>query len=304
MSDRDPYAVLGVERSASQDAIQKAYRKLAKKYHPDLNPEDDDAERRFKEAASAHAILGDAKKRAQFDRGEIDASGADKPPQATRPRYDGADFKAQEGFANEAEMQAFLNEMFRAGRGGRAQSRPTRGADIYLTIGIPFLQACKGGKRRIQIPNRPPFDIQIPAGLEDGEIVPAPGRGEPGYDGAPSGDAFVEVHIEPHRHFQRKDTDILLDLPISFAEAVLGARVRAPTVHGQVDLKVPANATAGSRLRLRGKGVADGRGGFGDQYVRLIVTTPKTPDADLTACLASWAERCKENPRVEMEKSS
>jgi len=112
------------------------------------------------------------------------------------------------------------------------------------------------------------------------------------------------VHIEPHRYFQRKDTDILLDLPITFAEAVLGATLRAPTVHGPVDLKVPPNTKAGSRLRLRGKGVANGRSGFGDQYVRLVVATPETADADLADCLASWAERRKENPRAEMEKTS
>lgn len=247
MSDRDPYEILGVERSATQEAIQRAYRKLAKQHHPDLNPGDAEAERLFKEVANAHDVLGDPEKRASFNRSKISADGQEKPSYAKQPTYDGAGFASQEGFASEAELQAFLNEMFGAGRADMHR-RPMRGADVRLTISVPFIEACKGGIRRVRVPNRPAIDVTIPAGMNDGGILRVQGRGMPGYEGAPAGDAFIEVHITPHRHFKRKDTDILLDLPISFSEAVLGATIWSPTIHGPVNLKVPAYVKSGARL--------------------------------------------------------
>lgn len=307
MADRDPYEVLGVEKSASKEAIRRAYRKLAKKHHPDLNPDDATAERLFKEAANANAILSDEDQRARYDRGEIDTSGHDRPQPTYKrqPQYAGEEYMAQEGFANEEEMQAFLNEMFGAAAGkagaSRGRPRPARGADIVLTISVPFLQACRGGKRRIAIPNRTAIDVNLPAGLKDGELVRLRGQGEPGYDGGPPGDAFIEAHVEPHAFYTRKGADIHMDLPITFAEAVLGATIRTPTIHGGVDLKTAANVKAGTRMRLRGKGVADRKGGYGDQYVRLIIAAPEKPDAALKDCLAAWAERQSENPRAAME---
>ena len=195
MPDRDPYEVLGVEKAASQNAIRSAYRKLAKKHHPDLNPNDAEAEQRFKEAANANAILGDPDRRAKYDRGEIDASGHDRPEAAhvgPRPRPGprpgpgpgpGDGFMAQEGFASEEELQTFLNEMFGAGGqagGARARRRASRGQDIVLTIAVPFLEACLGGKRRIVVPNRPPMDVTLPPALQDGDAPEAEATSDPG----------------------------------------------------------------------------------------------------------------------------
>ncbi len=303
MSDSDPYAVLGVERTANQDAIRRAYRAIAKKHHPDLNPDDPEAERLFKQAAAAYDIVGDAEKRARYDRGEIDASGQERPEPPPSSGFGRSDFMAQEGFADPADLEAFLNEMF-GGAGARTRRRPMRGADVFLVVSIPFRLACTGGTRKVSMPNRPAFDLRIPPAVDDGDLIRAPGLGEPGYDGAPPGDALVEIHVEPHPYFTRKDADILLDLPITIAEAVVGGVARAPTVHGPVDLKIPANAEAGRRLRLKGKGLADGRGGFGDQYVRLVIVPPDRPDPELADCLTKWAARAKQNPRAKLEDRS
>ncbi|MEQ9122033.1 MAG: J domain-containing protein [Alphaproteobacteria bacterium] len=318
MADRDPYEVLGVEKTASQEAIRRAYRALAKKHHPDLNPGDAEAERLFKEAANANAILSDPEQRARYDRGEIDAAGHERPEPAHAGRSGGfgggfarhggdEGFMAQEGFASEEELQAFLNEMFaarsggaRPGAGGRRRWA-ARGADLALTVTVPFIEACLGGKRRIAVPNRTPLDVSLPPGIADGGTVRLAGQGEPGYDGGPPGDLFVQVHVAPHRFFERRDADIHLELPVTVAEAVLGAAVRAPTIHGPVDVKVPAGAKAGTRLRLRGKGVPDGKGGFGDQYVRIAIAAPEKPDQALKDALAAWAKRSPENPRKDME---
>lgn len=299
MADSDPYEALGVDRTASQDAIRRAYRSLAKKLHPDVNPGDAAAERRFKAVSNAYGILGDAEKRARFDRGEIDASGQERPEPA---RGAGGDYMAQEGFASEEDLRDFLNEMF--GAGGARRPRPARGRDVVLTLSVPFLDACRGGVRRVQPPGGAALDVTLPPGLHDGELIRLGGKGGPGFDGGPPGDAFVEVHVGPHAFFRRDGADIHLDLPITFAEAVLGATVRTPTVHGLVDLKTPQNAKAGARLRLRGKGVADRSGGFGDQYVRLVIVAPEAPDAELKTALAAWAERRGENPRSEMERAT
>jgi len=310
MADRDPYEVLGVEKTASQEAIRRAYRALAKKHHPDLNPGDAEAERLFKEAANANAILSDPEQRARYDRGEIDAAGHERPEPAYASRGGGfarhggdEGFMAQEGFASEEELQAFLNEMFGRAQGesGRRRRWAARGADLALTVTVPFVEACLGGKRRIAAPNRPPLDVSLPPGIADGGTVRLAGQGEPGYDGGPPGDLFIQVHVAPHRFYERKDADIHLDLPVTVAEAVLGATVRAPTIHGPVDVKVPAGAKAGTRLRLRGKGVPDGKGGFGDQYVRIAIAAPEKPDQALKDALAAWAKRSLENPRKDME---
>lgn len=304
MSNRDPYGILGVEKTASQDAIQRAYRSLAKKHHPDLNPDNAEAERKFKDAANAYAILGDAETRRRFDRGEIDAAGQERPEPAFTHGFNRTDdgFMAQEGFTSEEDLRDFLNEMFGAG-GARQKPRPTKGRDVIMTIDVPFLEACRGGKRRLAVPGRRTLDIVLPAGLRDGELVRLRGMGDPGFEGGPPGDAFVEVHVEPHGFFRREGADIHLDLPVTFSEAVLGASVRTPTVHGLVDLKVPANAKAGQRLRLRGKGVDDRNGGMGDQFVRLTIVPPAHADAELKEALAAWAKRRKENPRAAMERA-
>ncbi len=304
MAERDPYTVLGVEKTATADAIRKAYRRLAKKHHPDLNPGDAEAERQFKEAANANAILSDPAQRARFDRGEIDASGHERAPMAAEAPFGrGAGFAAQEGFASEADLQDFLKEMFGkgAGGGGPRRPRPARGADQVMTITVPFGVACLGGVRRVRLPTGASLDVTMPPGLQEGELIRLTGKGEAGYDGGPPGDLFIEAHIAAHPYFERKGDDILLDLPITFAEAVLGGTVRAPTLHGPVDVKAPAGAKAGQRLRLAGKGASRRGGGSGDQIVRLVIVAPEAPDDELKACLAAWAKRRPENPRAKLE---
>jgi DnaJ-class molecular chaperone len=288
-----PYDVLGVPSTASQEEIRKAYRALAKKYHPDLHPGDKQAEDRFKEVAAAYDFLSDAETRARFDRGEIDASGAERRERAFYRAYGdgsaGANYApfGDEGASGFGAEDVFADIFGRFGGGARTQFR-MQGADVTYTLRCAFLDAVNGASKRITLPDGKTLDVTIPKGTRDRQTLRLKGQGMPGIGGGPPGDAYIEVHVEPHAFFTRKDDNVHVEVPVTLAEAVLGARIRVPTVDGPVTLTVPPGSNSGSTLRLRGKGVPAAGGGRGDQYVTLKVVLPDPPDEALTEFLRTW----------------
>lgn len=290
---RDPYEILGVGKTASQDEIQKAYRRLAKTLHPDLNPGDKQAEDKFKVVASAYDLLSDPDKRARFDRGEIDASGAERP----RQRYyrDFADspagaraYNSDAGFADLSDLEGaedILSGIF--GRGGRGTLR-MRGADAQYRLALDFLDAVNGATRHIALPEGSELNVTIPAGTRDGQILRLRGKGSAGIGGGPAGDALIEIDVRPHPAFRREGDDIHLTLPISLKDAVLGGKISVPTATGHVMMTVPNWSNSGKVMRLAGKGVQRLDGGSGDQYVTLQVRLPDQPDPELEKLIAEW----------------
>jgi len=311
---QDPYKVLGVEKGASADDIRKAYRKLAKENHPDLKPGDKNAEERFKEVQAAYDIVGDADKRARFDRGEIDADGNERAEQSFYRHYAdaGADhpYHSAEGYEDFADMGDIFSDLFGharqpgggGGHGSGARTMRMRGSDVRYAYEVEFLDAARGAKQRITMPDGRDLDLSIPAGLRDCQMLRLKGKGMPGLNGGPAGDAFVTVHVKPHKLFRREGNDIHVELPVALHEAVLGGKVRVPTIDGPVTMTVKPRANTGDRLRLRGKGVAAGKGGKrGDQHVTLKVVLPEAPDEELTAFLTGWAKDHGYDPRAGLE---
>jgi DnaJ-class molecular chaperone len=293
----DPYTILGVKKDAPQDEIQKAYRRLAKKLHPDLNPGDRQAEERFKEISAAYDLLGDQAKRSRFDRGEIDASGMERPQQRYyRDFAEGGAYASDAGFADFEGMDDILSQIFARER--RAGMR-MRGEDVRYRLELDFIDAVNGGKRQITLPDGSVLDVNIPPGTRDGQILRLRGKGRPGTGGGPPGDALVEIEVRPHRLFMRKGDDIHLDLPISLDEAVLGGKVKVPTPSGPVTMTVPKWANTGTVLRLKGKGVPRIDGSRGDEFVTLKVMLPEKPDPELEKFIAQW--RGAYSPRQAME---
>jgi DnaJ-class molecular chaperone len=299
----DPYTTLGVNKNATQNDIQKAYRRLAKKLHPDLNPGNATAEEKFKEVSAAYDLLSDPEKRARFDRGEIDASGNERP----RQQYY-RDFADQNGWSNYTSSSGFsdfgdyagtediLSEIF--GRSGGA-SRRRRGQDVRYHLDLSFLDAVNGGKQSIVLPDGTKLDVNIPPGTRDGQILRLKGKGRPAPADGPPGDALIEISVLPHPFFTRKGDDIYLDLPISLKEAVLGARIRVPTPGGAVAAAVPKWSNTGRVLRLRGRGVPRADGSKGDEYVTLKLMLPEKPDPKLEAFVAEW-QPAEYSPRQSM----
>jgi len=312
----DPYSMLGVAKTASADEIRKAYRKLAKKHHPDLNPGDKAAEAKFKDIAQANDLLSDAEKRRRFDAGEIDAAGQEMPPRGFyRDQAGGAGgAKYQRGGGNEefVDMGGIFSEMFGArrgftgggfGGGDFADGGFDRsGMPVTYALTVPFLVAARGGKQRVNLPDGKTLDIDVPEGTVDGQTLRLKGQGMPGSKGRPAGDAYVEIRVQPHAFFQTKDNDIHVELPVTITEAALGGKVKVPTVSGAVMLNVPAGSNTGTSLRLKGRGLLDRKSGQrGDQYVKLKVVMPDKPDDKLKAFLETWDDGKAQDPRKEME---
>jgi DnaJ-class molecular chaperone len=302
---RDPYEILGVKKDASQDDIQKAYRKLAKKLHPDLNPGNKQAEDQFKEVTGAYDLLGDAQKRARFDRGEIDASGAERPPQGPQGFYrdyaersGGANpYASEEGYADFADGGDIFADLFGRGagaRGGRTNVR-MRGADVHYRLALDFLDAINGATREVTLPDGSAIEVKIPPGTRDGQVLRLRGKGRPGIGGGPSGDALVEVEVRPHTLFTRDGDDIRVEVPISLDQAVLGGRVTVPTPSGEVHMTVPKWANSGTVLRLKGKGVPRPKGGRGDEFVTLKLMLPEKPDPELEKLVRQWQRQTTES---------
>lgn len=303
----DPYAVLGVARTASEDEIRRAYRKLAKKHHPDLNHGDARAEERFKAVSGAYDLLSDAEKRRRFDAGEIDASGAERT-YARRPgggwagsgaggtRYQRTD--GYDAFTDAGDLDDILRGMFGQGgaraAGGRAGAR---GRDISYTLRAEFRLAVEGGETTVTLADGRSLKVTLPVGLTDGQTIRLRGQGEKGGRGVP-GDALIEVRIIPDPVLERDGSDIRMTLPVSLQEAVLGGRVEVPTLVGPVMLTIPKGSNSGAVLRLKGKGVRSPTGDSrGDQYVRLAVTLPDPADPELARFVEDWGARHPYDPR-------
>ncbi|ANT63432.1 molecular chaperone DnaJ (plasmid) [Salipiger sp. CCB-MM3] len=305
MSD-NPYDVLGVSKTASADEIKKAYRKIAKESHPDLHPGDGTAEARFKAAGAAFELLKDPEKRARFDRGEIDASGQERPQErqfyrdfAEQPNNPYRQGPRYEGFGDEADIFAeFLRrQRGHPGEGYQEYSFRARGADAQYALEVPFLEAANGGSMRITLPGGGNLEVKIPKGVADGTTLRLRGKGGPGHGGGAPGDAYVTLSIKPHPIFTRDGDDIVITLPITLYEAVLGAKVEAPTIAGPVKVTVPKGASSGQVLRLRGRGVARAGRPAGDQRIELQVVMPKEVDAELSSFMEGWSQTHAYDPR-------
>lgn len=306
---KDPYETLGIAKKASQDEVRKAYRKLAKEFHPDLHPGDPKAEERFKEVTAAYELLGDPAKRIRFDRGEIDADGQERPQQQFYREYEetpgGQHYHSTAGFEDFADISDFFGSVFGAdGRRARGSVR-MRGRDIHYQLPIDFLEAVRGTHKRVTMPDGHTIDLTVPEGTADGQTLRLKGKGMPGVGGGPAGDALVEIKVGPHPLFRRKGDDIAIELPISIDEAILGAKVSVPTIDGQVNMKVPKGSTTGQVLRLRGKGVrSPARKKRGDQLVTLKVVMPKTIDPELSQFMEGWRKTHAYDPRRELTEAS
>lgn len=306
----DPYSALGVPRTASDEDVRKAFRKLAKKHHPDLNPGDKVAEAKFKEISQANDLLSDPEKRRRFDAGEIDGTGQEVPPRGFyRDQAGGYGGKYERAGAHESfvDMGGIFSEMFGERRGfsnggGGAGGFGPDGMPVVFSLRVPFLMAARGGKQRVTLPDGRTLDIDVPEGTSDGQTLRLKGQGMPGAQGRPAGDAYVEIHVDPHAFFEARDNDVHVELPVTVTEAALGGKVRVPTVGGPVMLNVPAGSNTGTSLRLKGRGLLDRKSGQrGDQYVKLKIVLPDPPDDKLKAFLDSWEAGRAHDPRKGME---
>ncbi len=297
----DPYQTLGVSKDATADDIRKAYRKLAKKHHPDLNPANKAAEERFKTIASANDLLSDPDKRGRFDRGEIDGAGE---PMPEPPRYRNygdthAGRRYAQNFGEDEGMGDIFSEFFTRGTGGA--ERRMRGRDISYTLAVTFLDAISGASQRLALPDGRSLDVRIPPGIESGQVMRLKGQGGSGLNGGPAGDALIEIGVQPHGYFRREGNDIHIDVPVTLKEAVLGARITVPTPTGSVAMTIPKRSDTGARLRLRGRGVPEHAGRpAGDEYVTLKVTLAGADEA-LEAFLQQWSPAAPVEPRRGMD---
>lgn len=332
---RDPYNVLGVSKSASEADIKSAYRRLAKKLHPDANKHDPKAASRFAELNAAYEIVGDGEKRKAFDRGEIDAEG--------KPRFQGFEgFGAQPGggFApgGGAQFESFtfgpdgfrrssggggggggaggLDELLRgmfggAGRGGARRGFGTgfegddfataagAGQDLHASLTITLNDAAKGTKTRVHLPTGKDVEVKIPAGIASGQQIRLKGQGWPSAGGR-AGDAMITVNVAPHPLFRPDGNDLRLDLPIALYEAVLGGKVRVPTLDGAVELAIPAGTNSGRTFRLKGKGLK-AKGGSGDLLATVRIVLPEATDEAFKDMMKSWRDKKPYDPRGDME---
>ena len=307
---RDPYEVLGVSKSASDAEIKKAFRSLAKKFHPDTKGGDESAKKRFQEISAAYDVVGDKDKRKKFDAGEIDANGN---PRGFDPREHGfrsgpsgsdgggqgpRDFhytwtdQSGGGDAHGFNAEDLFSDLLGGlGRGRRNAKAPQRGQDFPLAVTVGFEEAARGSTRRIDLPNGEQIDVKIPVGLKDGQQIRLKGRGGAGRNGGPAGDVMINVSVAAHPSFTRDGRDLKIDLSITLKEAVLGGKVPVHTLSGNVSVTVPPGSNTGSVLRLKGKGIpASGGEAAGDLYVRLLVTLPDQPDEALKSFAESWPE--------------
>jgi DnaJ-class molecular chaperone len=332
---RDPYEILGVSKGASEADIKSAYRRLAKKLHPDANKHDPKAATRFAEINAAYEIVGDEEKRKAFDRGEIDAEG--------KPRFQGFQgFGGQPGgggahgpggshfesfsFGPDGYQRSSRSSGFRGGGGGGFEDilrgmfggggtrggggfgtqfeqedfgQPSAGQDLHasLTIGLP--EAAKGTKTRVQLPTGKSIEVKIPAGLANGQTIRLKGQGWPGANGHP-GDALITVNVAPHPVFKPDGTDLRLDLPITLYLGVLGGIVRVPTLDGAVELNIPAGTNSGRTFRLKGKGLK-AKSGSGDLLASVRIVLPDRPDDDFKELMRKWRESSPYDPRKDLE---
>ncbi len=308
---RDPYQELGVSRTATTDEIRKAFRKLAKQYHPDTNPGDKKAEEKFKQVSAAFDIVGDADKRKKFDLGQIDADGRE-----TMRGFGGqpgnGPFNASGGFGRggfrtddspDIDLSEILGGMFRGGGGGGGGpfggggggGFSSRGSDVRARLDIDLEESIKGGKKRVAFSDGRTIDVTIPVGAQEGQTLRLKGQGSPGRSGP--GDALIELALKPHPIYRREGDTLVMDLPISVPDAVLGGKIEAPTPDGNVMLNVPKGSNSGQSLRLKGRGLSDAKGKRGDLLARLVVTLPDAVDQDLEKFAEAWRAQKPYTPK-------
>ncbi|MFZ7089925.1 DnaJ C-terminal domain-containing protein [Primorskyibacter sp. 2E233] len=310
----DPYEALGLSKSATAEEIKKAYRKLVRTSHPDLHPDDPEAEARFKAISTAYEILKDPETRARYDAGEIDGLGAERPQREYyrdfADRSDNA-YQYRRGFGPDADPADIFAEILRDRARRSGQSGPSGGGfaaagpDARYSLEVPFLDAVRGAETRITLPDGSNLAVKIPKGTEDGQTLRLRGKGHPGFGGGPAGDALITVFVRPHPVFRREGNDILVTLPITIDEAVLGGKVTAPTIDGPVGLTIPKGASSGRVLRLRGRGVARaGSKAAGDQRVELKIVAPPDQDKALGDFLTEWRKTHAFDPRADLMKGA
>ncbi len=297
MVRKDFYEILGVARDASGDEIKKAYRGLARKYHPDLHPGDKAMEKKFKEINEAYSVLSDPHKKEDYDlTGRVPTGHGEPggwPPGGGMGGFEG--FGAGPGGAG--GFEDIFGEIF--GMGGRRRG-PRRGEDLEYRLNLDFLQAVRGAEIKVTVTRHggsEKITIKIPAGISDGARVRVAGKGHEGYDGGPPGDLFIITSVGTHRYFKRKGNDIYINVPVSIQEALLGAEIEVPTITGPARIKIPPCTQGGRKLRLRGKGVASRRGGRGNQYCVINITLPESLDKRSKELVEEFERQNPLNPR-------
>lgn len=303
---KDPYQLLGVAQGSSADQIKQAYRNLARELHPDLNPGDKKSEERFKEISAAYDFLSDADRRGKYDRGEIAADGS--PLRRARTQS----HKKKGSFVFGDEADDILEELLRRKERGRqawgaggfggggfgAGDSAAPGQEARHTLKVSFAEAATGVKKQVTLSTGKSVNVSIPPGSVDGQSLRLKGQGFPGIMGSPAGDAFIEIKVEPHPLFVRRDADILLDLPVSVQEAVMGAKVTVPTIDGRVSVSIPPGSNTGTVLRLKGKGIASGSS-KGDQLVTVKVVLPED-DGEFKKIIEKWGAKNSYDPRAKL----
>jgi DnaJ-class molecular chaperone len=295
----DLYHTLGVQRGASDDEVRRAYLKLVKELHPDVNPSHA-AEERFKKVSAAYEILGDAERRRKYDRGEIDAKG--EPRRHQSRAHAGAGFGGARGGFSGFDTEDMFSDIFDGLRGAwpggaRGGFAGGRGQDVRYTLDIEFLESVEGSRRRVTMPGGGVLDLNVPAGVSDGQVLRLKGKGGAGVRGGEAGDALVTINVRPHPVLKRERDDILLEIPITISEAVLGAKIEVPSISGRLQLAVPKGTSSGKVFRLRGKGVHNTTSGAtGDQLVTVRIVLPDSIDDELGYFVSEWSKRHPYDP--------
>ncbi len=316
--DKNPYDILGVDKSASDAEIKSAYRKLAKKYHPDLNPDNKDDDVRFKDISAAYDFLKNKDRRAAFDRGEIDMQGQPQWSKGAQEAYgkerqyyrdfaespQGTRYSAYGNNINPEDIEDILGSMFgRKTYGGGFDDifKQQQSLDVHYRLDIDFMEAALGAEKQITMPDGKKLKIIIPEGVKDGQKLRLKNKGREFPDGH-QGDAYIEIHIKPDKIFTRKRNDIYTEIPIAINEAILGSTIEVETIHGFVKVKIPKATDSGKRFRLKGKGIKGG-----NHYVDVQIVMPDKIDEDLEKFMTEWAKKHSYNPRkvkVKREKSA
>jgi DnaJ-class molecular chaperone len=306
---KDPYKLLGVKRSASDAEISKAYRKLAKKMHPDVNPDNAAMAEKFKEISAAYSLLSDKKLRAQYDGGQIDGSGNQQNPFAGGGM--GGGMGGGRSFGGQAGAQGDMNDLFASlfgmqmGGGGGASPqfrqpppRPQKGADVRYQLKISLGDAVRGVSKHIRMANGKSLKINIPAGTTDETILRLRGKGQDGMHNGPAGDAKITIKVGTHKNLRRDGNNLRMDVPITLQEAIMGAKIDVPTPRGKISLKIAPGTSSGKTLRVKGKGIEPKGKKAGDLLVRLLIHLPQNISEELKSCVKSWDEQ--DDPRKEI----
>jgi DnaJ-class molecular chaperone len=319
--DEDYYKILGVRRNASQAEIQKAYRDLARKCHPDLNPEDKSAKRKFQRVQQAYDVLNDPGKREMYDRygSSFESMGAGGEGGGWRTyqggpggfedidfsQFFGQRFGGEPGGSFDGSFGDIFKQFTRSGGGPRQRGRTARGADLHHELQVPFATAVNGGEARLSV-RRPggnveTISVKIPAGMEDGKKIRLRGQGEPGGPGGQPGDILITIHVAPHPCFRRDGRHLEVKVPVTLAEAALGARIDVPTPRGAISLTIPPGTSSGKRLRVKGHGVPTGKGDAGDLYAEIQIVLPEKLDEKTTDLIRELDQRHRLTPRSQLK---